>query len=279
MEQAASQNYSQGWLKQNPENFPVASRFIPERYRDNVIALYQFARGADEIADDPVMPNETKRKMLTQLESAMVSGKTYDVPEWAERCLLMARANPNIMTHARDLLSAFLQDTEKSNYRTLDDLMHYCMRSAAPVGRAYLDIAGERDADRIAADALCNALQILNHIRDLSKDYLVLGRMYLPLDWLKEADVNMQDFTASRSSDGVRRVITRALVECDKLLNVASKLMPTIEEKNLRLEIQCIYECARVLQRKLGELDPLQVRVNLSLLDKLKCFVRAWLKR
>ena len=279
MQQSSSQNYTQAWLAQNPENFPVASRLIPASYRAQIMALYQFARGADEIADDPIMPAEMKRKLLTQLESAMVSGKTYDVPQWAVQGLLLTQENPNIATHARDLLSAFLQDTEKSTYRNLDELMHYCMRSAAPVGRAFLDIAGEKSANRHAADALCNALQILNHVRDVSKDYLVLGRMYIPQDWLREAGAVSEDFSASRSSPAVKKVIEIALTESRRLLDIAKALPPTILEKNLRLEILCIYECASRLHQKLLTEDPLYVRVNLSWFDKLQCFVRAWLKR
>lgn len=279
MEQPASQNYTQAWLGRNPENFPVASKLLPPFYRANIMALYQFARGADEIADDPVMPNEAKRKALTQLENALMSGKIYDAPEWAEHGLMLAKENPNIATHARDLLSAFLQDTEKSRYNTLDDLMHYCMRSAAPVGRAILDIAGEKDANRIAADALCNALQILNHVRDMSKDYLVLHRIYMPLEWFREANASEEELSASRTSAGIRKVMNKGLAHARTLLDTARALMPTIEEKKLRLEVGCIHECALLLHDKLLEADPLKTRINLNGFDKFKCLVRAWLKR
>ena len=87
--------------------------------------------------------------------------------------------------HAQDLLTAFRMDVTKLRYRDWDDLIGYCTYSAMPVGRFVLDVHGESRATWPANDALCAALQIINHLQDCGKDYRDLDRVYIPLDGLR----------------------------------------------------------------------------------------------
>src|SRR5262249_55811817 len=105
-------------------------------------------------------------------------------------------------------VAAFKLDAVKLRYADWRDLIDgYCMLSAAPVGRYLLDLHGEARSGYRASDALCNALQVLNHLQDCQDDYRQLNRVYLPQDWLAAAHSKVEDPDAPASSAGTRRVI------------------------------------------------------------------------
>ena len=174
-------------IRANSENFPVGSFLIPPDCRPHVHAFYLFARKADDIADSPTIPAAEKVARLQAASDALGKDEAA-LPEWAvpyHRSLIETGCATQ---NGRDLLSAFIQDATKLRYADWDDLMDYCLRSAASVGRVMMDIHGEsRQADLEGSDALCNALQVLNHLQDCREDYLALDRVYLPEPWLKEA--------------------------------------------------------------------------------------------
>ena len=101
--------------------------------------------------------------------------------------------------HCHDVLQAFRLDAVKLRYRDWDDLMEYCRYSASPVGRQLLDLHGESRATWRASDALCSALQVLNHLQDCVKDYHALDRVYIPLDALKAAGSSVEATSVSTS--------------------------------------------------------------------------------
>ncbi len=126
-------------------------------------------RGADDIADSPALSPQEKLDGLDRFEAALV-GKTDDVA--AARPLRAALAEHRLSPrHAQDLLHAFRMDAVKQRYANFDELMNYCAYSAAPVGRFVLDVHGESEVTWPANDALCSALQIINHIQDCGADY------------------------------------------------------------------------------------------------------------
>jgi len=160
------------------ENFPVASRLIKRQYRPAILAFYEFVRVADDIADHPRLASAQKIDRLDRLESSLL-GTGGDEPEGLRlRTVLNERGlSPR---HAQDLLSAFRQDATKLRYANWDELIDYCSRSAMPVGRFVLDVHGEARDTWPSSDALCAALQIINHIQDCAKDYSALDRVYIP---------------------------------------------------------------------------------------------------
>src|SRR6266403_1945743 len=148
------------------ENFPVASHLIHPRHRGAILAFYEFVRIADDIADHQTLTDTEKLAHLDALEAVKL------------RTVLRER---NLAPrHALDLLTAFRMDVTKLRYRDWDDLMNYCSYSAMPVGRFVLDVHGESRATWSANDALCAALQIINHLQDCGKDYRQLDRVYIP---------------------------------------------------------------------------------------------------
>jgi len=162
------------------ENFPVASWLIAARHRPAILAFYEFVRVADDIADHPSLRAGDKLVRLERLEQSLLGGNEEEPDGVALRDILTRRKLS--FQHARDLLRAFRQDVTQHRYRGWSDLVDYCAYSAMPVGRFVLDVHGEARSTWPASDALCAALQIINHLQDCADDYRALGRVYLPLD-------------------------------------------------------------------------------------------------
>src|SRR3712207_3983916 len=150
------------------ENFPLASLVLSPEHRDAVLAFYGFARAADDIADDPKRSPAEKLERLDGLERALVSGDP-GAPEAARLHAADARHGAGI-AEALDLLRAFRQDAVKARYGDWAELMDYCRLSANPVGRFLLALHGEDASAQAPADALCTALQVLNHLQDCRLD-------------------------------------------------------------------------------------------------------------
>ena len=112
--------------------------------------------------------------------------------------------------HALDLLTAFRMDVTKLRYRDWDDLIGYCTYSAMPVGRFVLDVHEEERTMWPANDALCAALQIINHLQDCGKDYLDLGRVYIPLETFAEAGAQVELLAAPTASPTLLACIPQA---------------------------------------------------------------------
>ncbi|MGI9371094.1 MAG: squalene/phytoene synthase family protein, partial [Hyphomicrobiales bacterium] len=154
------------------ENFPVGSFLLPKHLRPHIARFYAFARAIDDIADNPDLPSAEKSKRLTIMDD-VVSGKTFDA-SGLEVAISMRESlvETGITTqHCSDLVDAFQQDVVKNRYDDWDEVIGYCMRSASPVGRYLLDLHGESDREYVYSDALCNALQVINHLQDCGKDY------------------------------------------------------------------------------------------------------------
>src|SRR5215207_1140233 len=172
------------------ENFPVASRLLPRRMRPHVAAVYAFARGADDIADEGVATagerQERLRAWQRRLHDAVTAGPGGDALARDEDLVFVAlghtiRSLDLPVSLFDDLLSAFGQDTMRTRYASWRDLLDYCRRSANPVGRLVLRIAGYRDeALERSSDALCTALQLTNFWQDFAPDWRT-GRLYVPL--------------------------------------------------------------------------------------------------
>ena len=173
------------------ENFPGASRLLPPAMRPHVAAVYAFARVADDIADEGTGPAAERLAQLDawqqRLHAAVAVERSGRAPQAHEDLIVVALAHSIRsldlpITLCDDLLSAFGQDTMTTRYDSWADLFDYCRRSANPVGRLVLRIAGYRDEslDR-SSDALCTALQLTNFWQDFGHDWII-GRLYVPRD-------------------------------------------------------------------------------------------------
>src|SRR5579862_6721060 len=202
------------------ENFPVASWLIARRHRGPILAFYNFVRTADDIADHATLPAAEKLKLLDRLDAGLTGKDDGDAVAVRLRAELAAHnLSPK---HAQDLLAAFKLDVTKLRYRDWDDLIAYCALSAMPVGRFVLDVHGESRDCWPANDALCAALQIINHLQDCKEDYLDLDRVYVPQDVLAACGTNVEALAAPRASPqllnclhGLAERIERLLSESD----------------------------------------------------------------
>lgn len=244
------------------ENFPVASHLISPQHRGPILAFYEFVRTADDIADHASLSEAEKLALLDRLEAGLLAKNDEDAVAVRLRGVLRDRAlSPR---HAQDLLTAFRLDATKRRYRDWDDLMHYCAYSAMPVGRYVLDVHGESRATWPASDALCAALQVINHLQDCGKDYRALDRVYVPLDALSEAGATVEALGAARASPALLRCIRTLAGRTAGLMRQGNALSPQVDDVRLSLEIWVIHTLAQRLVGMLQTRDPLSERVHLG---------------
>ncbi len=250
------------------ENFPVGSLLIRPGLRRHVHALYGFARAADDIADNPDLAPEDKVARLAEMGEIITGARGGTAAAAASLNAVRFRASlvESGVTpqHGLDILKAFTQDALKTRYRDWDDLLAYCFLSAAPIGRHLLDLHGEGMACRPAADALCNALQIVNHLQDCGEDYRNLDRIYLPLDALAATGARIEDLGGDRLTPALREVLDRVIRPLEGLLATCADIVLQVDDTRIALECEVIRSMCARLTRRLALEDPLATRVVLS---------------
>ena len=243
------------------ENFPVASHLIHPKNRGAILAFYDFVRAGDDVADHADLSPEAKLSLLDKLSDALTGNGPPDPEAEPLKAELAARGLPP--RHALELLDAFRLDARKSRYATWDDLIGYCRLSAMPVGRFVLDVHGE-DPGVVwgPSDAICAALQIINHLQDCGKDFRGLGRVYIPQETLDRHGVSLAALGADAASPGLRAVIRELAERTLMLLDEGAVLPDLIGDLRLSLEIAAIHRLAVVLAKGLTTRDPLSEKVH-----------------
>lgn len=248
------------------ENFPVGSMLIRADLRGHVHAFYRFARQADDIADNPALEPADKVGRLETM-AAVASGS----PEADGRASPAAAGLRASLTesgvslrHALDLLEAFKLDATKLRYRDWDDLIDYCRLSAMPVGRYVLDLHGEDIATRAPSDALCAALQVINHLQDCGDDYRALDRVYVPADELAATGARLEELGGPMLTPALRRTIDMLLDRTAVLVAEARDLPRRVRDLRLKCETAIIVVLAERLIALLRVRDPLATRATLT---------------
>ncbi len=254
------------------ENFPVASLLIAPRHRPPVMAFYKFVRAADDVADSAAAAADEKLALLEQMRASLM-GESDAVPEGVTlRTILAERDLPPV--HALDLLEAFRRDCTRLRYRDWDDVIDYCRYSAMPVGRFVLDVHGESKDLWPTNDALCAALQVINHLQDCAKDYRELGRVYIPEPMLAAAGVGVEALGESRANPALAGVITALARQNAELLDTARPFARGIKDGRLALEVDLIQTLADDLNTMLIHRDPLSQPVHHSKTDVMALFLK-----
>lgn len=248
------------------ENFPVGSLLIRRDLRAHVHAFYAFARNADDIADSATLAPADKLARLDLIEAVLLGQREDGAPS-ALRLRASLGAAGVTPRHASDLLVAFRRDATTQRYASWDELYDYCRYSAMPVGRHVLDLHGEDHATWAPSDALCTALQILNHLQDCAPDLAALDRCYLPQDLMARHRARVEDLRGGRETPGLRAVFDALLDRVDALNAAATDLPRRVRSRRLRLETAAIVGLARRLARRLRRGDPLAARVKLTKAD------------
>jgi len=263
------------------ENFPVASVLCPPHIRPAVVAIYHFARTADDLADEGDIEQEARLRSLRQYRddlAALYQGRTPQGPWFSVFSALdRARQKFNLPHHPlEDLLDAFMQDTGNPLYRDRASLLDYCRRSANPVGRLLLHLYGIDDTRSLEqSDAICSALQLINFWQDLSID-LPRGRVYLP-----QEDALAHGLSLNSPADISDTAATQKLVA--ELCAWAEQLMLSGAPLALRIPGRAGWELRLVVQGGLRILEKIRwmqwrtmkQRPQLKSLDMPKIFWRA----
>ncbi len=244
------------------ENFPVASHLIQPRHRGTVLAFYRFARAADDVADSPSLTENEKLAGLDRLEETLLGKSDAAADVLPLRASLAERGLAP--RHPQDLLTAFRMDVTKLRYRDWDDLIDYCSYSAMPVGRFVLDVHGESQATWPASDALCAALQIINHLQDCGADYRQLDRVYIPLDAFARYGADVAELGAAKASPALLACVHGLAERTGSLLDEAKPFTVQIADWRLGLEVAVIHRVASTLRQMLTRRDPLSDNVHLS---------------
>ena len=242
------------------ENFPVASMLLRPEHRAPIMAFYRFARAADDIADHQTADPANKLAQLAAMRAGLAGDRAGDPVALALRdAMALHGLDPG---HATDLLVAFERDVTVDRYADWDALIDYCRYSAMPVGRYVLDVHGEDCAIWPANDALCAALQIINHLQDCGKDYRTIGRVYIPADTLAEHGARIEDLGADRASPPLAATIVALARRARGLLDQSAGFAGMIGDRRLAAEVAAIHRLAISLVARLERFDPLSQRVH-----------------
>jgi squalene synthase HpnC len=230
------------------ENFPVASWLLPAAMRPHIAAIYAFARTADDFADEGDVPDDLRLRRLDQWQEHLreaVDGRALGPGDPAAEAVFTAlgatiRACRLDARLFEDLISAFRQDVLVKRYATWDDVLDYCRRSANPVGRLVLGVAGVRDARADAAsDALCTALQLTNFWQDLARDWQK-GRVYVPASILGAAGAREQDLDSGVMTSAWRQALREATARTRELFG-AGRAVADVVGGRLRWELRATW--------------------------------------
>jgi len=236
------------------ENFPVASWLLPARMRPHVAAVYAFARAADDFADEPGRAPEERLLLLAQWQDQLhraASGQSAEDPVFRALGNTIRTCSLPVQL-LDDLLSAFRQDVTVHRYETWNDVFDYCRRSANPVGRLVLRIAGvnNADADR-ASDALCTALQLTNFWQDFGPDWKN-GRLYIPREEFSRHGALEADLASGRMTPGWKAALSQS-VDVTRGLFDAGRPVTSFVNGRLRYELRATWLGGRRVLDKVAQ--------------------------
>ena len=259
----------------NYENFPVGSCLLPSHLRTHIALYYRFARTIDDIADNSQISADEKLSRLDGFAKS-IRGDDVSTPEYATgHQMRQSLAETNVTEkHCLDLIAAFKQDAIKHRYQNWGELVDYCLLSAAPVGRYLIDLHGGTEDGYGPSDALCIALQVINHLQDCKEDFLEMDRVYIPADWMATYGVKVESLNQPSLSDPFRQVLGKVIQATADLMTEAYKLPDGLYSRRLAMESQVIINVADSLIDLLKDRDPLVERVKLSKSAYVWCVAR-----
>ena len=263
------------------ENFPVASWLVPRPMRPHIAAVYAFARTADDFADEGTLSVPERLRLLDRWHMRLhgsTDGRDPAEPAQADEIFIALAATIRERSLPvglfEDLLSAFRQDVTVTRYAVWGDVMDYCRRSANPIGRLVLRIAGYRDEalDR-RSDAICTALQLTNFWQDLGSDFR-RGRIYMPEEEMRAHGARELDLGGAVATEPWRRALASAVRTTRELFDNGRPLCSEVPGR-LGLELRATWLGGRRVLERLEQrrFDPLRHRPRLSFADVPWC---AW---
>jgi phytoene synthase len=262
------------------ENFPVASWFLPRKARKHVAAVYSFARGADDLADEPeyrdhrITGLDRWREMLIDAVRGQARHPVFVALGESIRTLDLP------VSLLDDLLTAFRMDAVETRYERFDDLLEYSRYSANPIGRLVLWICGRREENlgRLS-DAVCTGLQLANFWQDVGVDTR-RGRVYLPSEEMAGAGYTLEDLKNEVVDDRFRRLL-RPLIERTRDLFRTGQPLGRLVGGGPGFEIRLVCQGGRTILDKIERVDydVFHRRPEIRTLDKISLFLGTILGR
>ncbi len=257
------------------ENFPVASILIPRFMRRHVAAIYAFARTADDFADESKYRGEEAslldlwEEMLKHCHDGRVEGPVFTALGDTIRRFDLP------LELFLDLLDAFRQDVSVKRYRTFQDLLDYCRRSANPVGRLILRMFGYLRQDLFFwSDHICTALQLTNFWQDLAVDWKK-ERVYIPQEDMVRFGYTPQELGEGKVTDAFCRLMEFEVRRTEGMFCHGEPLLDNVQGR-LRFELTAVWFGGRRILEKLraGGYDAFRHRPRLTWVDKALILAR-----
>jgi squalene synthase HpnC len=212
--------------KLRTENFPVALRVLPRRFRDDLTAVYGFARTVDDLGDESAGNRSANLDAFAADLDLIWQGGTPSSPV-LRRLATTVRAKNLPAEPFRHLVAANRQDQQVTAYRNFDELRAYCRLSADPVGRIVLRVFDVSSDVRVAwSDAICTGLQLVEHWQDVAEDRRA-GRIYLPADDMARFGVTPDDLDRPATPDALRRLLA---FETDRAAELFRRGTPLVRD-------------------------------------------------
>jgi squalene synthase HpnC len=260
------------------ENFPVASWLVPADLRMHVAAIYNFARRADDLADEG---DDSIEQKLADLDAMGLALDQSMRNEHTDDYLFAALSNtihsyqlqPSLF---HDLLSAFRQDVTKTRYQDFYEVLDYCRRSANPVGRLMLQLFNEaNDQNNADSDKICSALQLINFMQDIQQDLVENDRVYFPLDEMQAAGVTIKDLKNRNTEPHVVEFVRMQTVRAKDMLLQGASLGKRLQGR-FGMEIRAIASGGlRICDALLKQDSNIYSRPRLDTRDKIGMLIDA----
>ena len=237
------------------ENFPVASWLLPRQLRQPIEIIYNFARSADDFADegDLSVADRLVRLGEYQKELDCIEARAETtLPLFSDLAGVIRKYDLPLQLF-RDLLDAFTQDVTKTRYADFAELLEYCRRSANPIGRLLLHLNFIVTPQNLAwSDSICSALQLINHWQDVAIDWQKNGggRIYLPQDELEQFGLSDRDIADQTNNDAWEKMMA---FQCARARNMMAFGRPL----------------GRVMPGRMGAELRLMIAGGLAILDKI----------
>ena len=275
--------------REHYENFPVASWLLPAGTRPHIAAVYAFARTADDFADEGDRSDRARLALLDNWQEQLRRAAAGRIPaDGSDESAIFTALGETIrqcgleVTLFDDLLSAFKQDVVTKRYQTWTELLDYCRRSANPVGRLVLRIAGYRDFQLDGwSDAVCTALQLANFWQDLEVDWRK-GRVYVPLEIVDTSHADLQDLDRRQVTAPWQRALADVTARTRALFDYGRPVADGVRGR-LRWELRATWlGGVRILEKlERAQFDVFRQRPTLTMRDAcvIAAQTMAWTRR
>ena len=264
-------------VKNHYENFPVASFLIPQYYRNDIAIVYWFARTADDLADEGDSESEKRLDELNKFEDDFNKSlkEISDNPYFNQLSIVIKKRELSPINFL-DLLSAFRQDVIKKRYESFNEVLHYCTRSANPVGRILLELFKINNEEaKLSSDKICTALQLTNFFQDTSIDF-GKGRVYFPQDELRMFSVTENMFELKENNPNIKALVKHNVDRTQVLFDEGKILLKYLTGRFM-LEIKLTIAGGEKILGKIRQNDynVFTKRPKLSKIDFIALFVKS----